>query len=85
MVEARRIWEQQDIVKQLHDKELKESDAEADKHKIDRSKLGEVEGKVTYPQDALKSPESVYEITYAHYLSGSSPRSTGRWTTLTSP
>src|SRR5262249_34966363 len=45
MVEARRIWIQQDVTKQLHEKELAESNEEADKHKIDRSKLGEVEGK----------------------------------------
>ena len=70
MVEARRIWIQQDVTKQLHEKELAESNEEADKHKIDRSKLGEVEGKVEYPPGALKSPESIYEITYAHWLSG---------------
>jgi hypothetical protein len=70
MVEARKIWIQQDMVKQLNEKELAESNEEADKHKIDRSKLGEVEGKVEYPAGALKSPESVYEITYAHWLSG---------------
>jgi len=70
MVEARRIWIQQDVVKQLHAKELQESNDEADKHKINRGNLGECEGQVQYPPDSLKSPESVYEIAYAHWLSG---------------
>jgi hypothetical protein len=69
MVEARRIWNQQDIVKQLHAKELQESQAEADRRNVDTSRVG-IEGKVVYPEGALRSPESIYEITYAHWLSG---------------
>jgi hypothetical protein len=69
MVEVRKIWTQQDLVKQLRDKEIKESNDEAANHKIDSGNLGDYESQVTYPPGALKSPESVYEVTYAHWLS----------------
>ncbi|HZU96526.1 MAG TPA: hypothetical protein VFF73_07540 [Planctomycetota bacterium] len=69
MVEVRKIWTQQDLVKQLRDKEIKESNDEAANHHINAGNLGDYESQVTYPPGALKSPESVYEVTYAHWLS----------------
>lgn len=69
MIEVRKIWFQQKVVKQLHDKELEATDKKAKEEKVDTKSIGDIDSQVQYPAEALKSPESVYEITFAHYIS----------------
>jgi hypothetical protein len=69
MVEVRKTWFQQEQARRLHEKALGAADAEARAKGVDKSELPGIAGQVSYPPGALQSPESVYEITYAHYLS----------------
>lgn len=77
MVEVRRIWKQQDIAKQLHQKELADSQQQAADHHVDTRQLPGVERQVVYPPGALASPESIYEVTYAHWLAALVSEATG--------
>jgi hypothetical protein len=79
MVEARKIWYQQKVCRQLHEKQLAETDKKAREEKVDTKNLGDIDSKVQYPAEALKSPESIYEITVAHYISALIAERMGEW------
>lgn len=69
MVEVRKTWFQQDQARQLHQKDLDRANEQAREKKVNKSELTGIAGQIEYPADALRSPESIYELTYAHYLS----------------
>jgi hypothetical protein len=69
MVEVRKVWFQQDQVRKQFAKEMDAAKAKSREHAVDTKQLPGVQSQVSYPPGALQSPESVYEITYAHYLS----------------
>ena len=69
MVEVRRTWFQQEQSKLLNAKELDNANQQARDNRVDKSELPGVAGQVDYPPGSLSSPDSIYELAYAHYLS----------------
>lgn len=78
MVEMKKTWEREELIKQLHDKDIQESEEEA-KSKGYTIKSEDLKG---YPVSTLNSPEVLglkngYQSAFSQYLSGYLSEATG--------
>jgi hypothetical protein len=69
MVEIRKVWFQQEQARREFQKDMDAAKSKSEENSVDTAQLPGVQSQVTYPPGSLQSPESIYEITYAHYMS----------------